>query len=297
MRNKVLYFLGTSVLASFFIIGACSSSSSTSDEVSTTSCTATDNTTATSTVNAYGCYLRTRDVSSCQATRTAQGLSGYWLLFSCDVTVTKSGSTVTLSSSNVPDYKSYYYGSNNNCYESFNTTNGRSPNPGSISEIAITMTAPFTPASKTAPKTTAALGAVGLARNGVVIFNNLAGPGDNIYDESATFDGCEGHPANTTYHYHIEPPAISNNDSNFIGVMRDGFPVYGKKDADGTTPTLDTYGGHTGPLPSDTGTSLYHYHLKSVSGTDGDGNAASEYFLLTTYYYGTPGTTCSNCTP
>src|SRR4051812_39198947 len=56
-----------------------------------------------------------------------------------------------------------------------------------------------------------------------------------------------GHPQGTgIYHYHSEPYALSYDDGNFIGVMRDGYAIYGRKDADGTYPTVDMYGGHTG---------------------------------------------------
>ena len=257
------------------------------------SCSYTANTTETSTVNSYGCARLTRDTSSCRATREAAGLSSFWLDFSCAVDLSKSGSTVTISTEGIPDYKSYYFGSTNACYEDFDIS-GRDPNPNSLAAVDITMSVPFAPAERLLPKTSTAMGTIGVSVNGVAIFNNAAAGDDNIYDEVATFDQCEGHPAGTTYHYHIEPPAISNNDSNLIGVMRDGFPVYGKKDANGTFPALDSYGGHTGALPNDTSTTLYHYHLQYLDGEDGDGNFAEAYFLMTDKYYGTPGT-CTNC--
>jgi hypothetical protein len=291
-----MFALGTAVMT----YTGCGTVSDTTDDTTGDSagdsCSYTANTTETSTVNSYGCALLTRDTSSCRATREAAGLSSFWLDFSCAVDLSKSGSTVTISTEGIPDYKSYYFGSTNACYEDFDIS-GRDPNPGSIAAVDITMGVPYSPAPKSGTKTTTSMGAIGVSVNGVVIFNNEAGPDDNIYDEVATFDQCEGHPAMTTYHYHIEPAAISNNDSNFIGVMRDGFPIYGKKDANGSTPTLDAYGGHTGSLPNDTSTTLYHYHLQSVTGTDGDGNSATAYFLMTDEYNGTPGTTCTNCVP
>ena len=292
-----MFALGTAVLTHAGC-GTVSDSDTTDDTgADGGSCTYTANTTETSTVNSYGCARLTRDTSSCRETREAAGLSSFWLDFSCAVDLSRTSSnTVTISTEGIPDYKSYYFGSTNACYEDFDIS-GRAPNPNSLAAVDITMGVPFAPASKSPPKTTTSMGTIGISVNGVAIFNNAAGPGDNIYDEVATFDQCEGHPAMTTYHYHIEPPAISNNDSNLIGVMRDGFPVYGKKDADGSTPGLDAYGGHTGALPNDTSTTLYHYHLQSVTGTDGDGNSATAYFLMTDEYYGTPGTTCTNCNP
>src|ERR1043165_560780 len=52
-----------------------------------TGCALAANTTATSTVNA-GCALLERDTSSCREAREEIGLSGFWLKFSCRVTIT-----------------------------------------------------------------------------------------------------------------------------------------------------------------------------------------------------------------
>jgi hypothetical protein len=245
----------------------------------------TENTTETGTTNAYGCNLLTRDVSSCEGSRIAQGLSGYWLKFSCRVTLTKSGSSISIASDGEPDFKSSYFDTSDDCYEAF-SADGRHANPNTLGEQSYVMTVSDSPT--TGGNTAMNLGVVGMAANGVAIFSNVAAPGDDIYNEVDTFDKCEGHPAGTIYHYHIEPPAISNSDSNFIGVMLDGHPIYGRKDADGSTPTLDAQGGHTGTTP-DSATAIYHYHVNlQTDGTD------SAYFITSGYYEGTKGT-CSGC--
>lgn len=303
MPNSVIrwaFFILVGLGAAVGFVACGGGAAGTSDSASTGggTCTYTDNTTETGTANSLGCKVRTRDTSSCQASRIAQGLSGFWLDFSCAVTLTKSGASVYLSSKGVPDHMSYYFGSSHACYESFNSTGGRSPNPGTISVLSINMEVPFAPAEKTPTKTDIPMGGIGLAVNGVLIFNNKASPSDNIYDEVETFDSCEGHPAVTHYHYHIEPAAISNNDFALIGVLRDGFPVYGKKDADGNVPNdLDSYGGHEGPLPSDTGTTMYHYHLMDRPGNNTNGDFVNAYFMAGEKYFGTPGNTCTNCNP
>lgn len=132
------------------------------------------------------------------------------------------------------------------------------------------------------------LGVVGVARNGVAIFSNAASPPDNIYDEVATFDKCEGHPAGTMYHYHIEPPSISSSDAYFVGVMRDGHPIYGRYDEGAVTPTLDSEGGHTGTT-LDSSSAIYHYHVNYQ--TDSTDEA---YFVTSGTYKAAPGT-CSGC--
>ncbi|HYX34280.1 MAG TPA: YHYH protein [Oligoflexus sp.] len=291
---------GTTTTTTVASNGTTTTTSTTGDTATTTatdgststSCALTENTTATSTTNAYGCSLLTRDTSTCQATRTSQGLSGYWLKFSCRVTLTKSGSTVEISTDSRPDYLTPYFGSTNVCYTALSASAnaaGRRKNPLSIASQSIAAMVPFAPTTAASASATG-LGLIGVAANGVSIFNNAAAPGDDIYSEVSSFDQCEGHPNSaSSYHYHIEPASISYTDSAFIGVMRDGFPIYGRKDADGTTPTLDSAGGHTGTTVDSPSTAVYHYHVNmQTNGTD------SAYFISTGYYKGTKGT-CTGC--
>src|SRR5262245_52265950 len=55
------------------------------DLAGVTGCPLAVNTTPTTVQNTAGCFVLNRDASACQAARTAQGLSGYWLKFSCRV--------------------------------------------------------------------------------------------------------------------------------------------------------------------------------------------------------------------
>ncbi|MGZ5007636.1 MAG: YHYH protein [Methylobacter sp.] len=245
-------------------------------------CSLTANTSATATVTS-GCTLISRDSSACQASRIAQGLSGAWLKFSCRVTLTKSGSNVILTTDSQPDYKSNYFSTGNACYTAYTPS---FPDPGTIGVQNISMTIPISPGGKSAAMP---LGVVGAAINGVSLFNNSAAPGDDIYQEAFSFDQCQGHPAGTKYHYHSEPYSISYNDSNLIGVLRDGYFLYGRKDQDGSTPTLDIYGGHTGTTPDSPSTPVYHYHTNlQSSGT------RSAWFLTTGNYKAAAGA-CTGC--
>ncbi len=215
-------------------------------------------------------------------------MSGFWLKFSCNVTLTKSGGNVIVSTSSQPDRKSPYYGSSSPCYEALSVS-GRAVNPNLLSSQDTEMTIPYTAAAAGSTSTMAG-GAVGVTVDGVVIYDNEAAPGDSTYDEVATFDKCEGHPDNTgMYHYHAEAPSISSEDEAFVGVMRDGFPVYGRYDSGASTPTLDTAGGHTSTTVDSPSTSVYHYHTNlQTDGTD------SAYFLTKGLYKGTAGT-CTGC--
>lgn len=281
--------LGLIVVAT--LVGGCAKTSSSSSGA----CSLTDNTT-TGASSSNGCYLLTRDTSSCQASRTAQGLTGYWLHFSCRVTLTKSGSNVIITTDGQPDYKSPYFSTSNACYESGFPT-GRSANPNTLGEQNISMTVPMSPSSPSnTTGSSMSMGAVGVALNGVVIYSNAAAPGDDIYEEVNTFDKCEGHPAGTMYHYHTEPTTASNLDNNFIGVMRDGYPIYGRYDAGSTTPSLThggstTKGGHSGTTVDST-SSVYHYHVNlQTSGSD------SAYFITSGNYMGPSGQvgSCTGC--
>jgi hypothetical protein len=238
-----------------------------------------------------GCHLLTRDTSSCEASRTAQGLSGFWLKFSCRVTLTKSGSTVTITADSQPDYTSPYFATTNSCYsEGFPT--GRAANPNTLAPQNLSITVPYSPTAVGGTTGIAMpMGVIGVALNGVAIFSNAAAPGDSIYAEVATFDKCEGHPAGTKYHYHTEPTTASDGDENFIGVMRDGFPAYGRYDSGGVTPTLNmaSTGAHLGTTVDSPSTAVNHYHVNlQTSGSD------SAYFITSGYYLGTAGS-CTGC--
>ncbi len=179
--------------------------------------------------------------------------------FSVSVAKSSDGSSVTIETDSIPDYKSYYFGSSSPNYDA--STTPSNPNPNRIIAQGYTFTLPYRPAKKASSSATP-MGPVGVTTNGVVIYNNQAAPPDNIMNEVATFDTYTGHPTNTgSYHYHLEPTSITNNDSALVGVMLDGFPIYGRKDTDGSTPSnLDNCNGHTG-VTQDFPEGIYHYHI------------------------------------
>jgi hypothetical protein len=270
---------------------ACSGSNSTSiagadagADTSAAACPLGTNTTVVST-NA-GCSLLSRDASSCKAARQAAGLSGFWLSFSCRVSLTSDGTYVTVKADSQPDYASSYF-NGTACHIDPTGT----PNPNHLIPQAITMIVPLSPTDATQNMT---LGVVGVAANGVAIFDNQAAPGDDIYSEVATFDPCQGHPTPTNiYHYHTEPYALTYDDSRFVGVLRDGIPVYGRRDIDNTIPPLDVSGGHTGPTPDST-TPVYHYHVNQQTSTNPKSSGQSAWFITTGNYHGQAGG-CTGC--
>ena len=265
---------------------ACGSHAETA--IDATGCTLTAETAATSTVT-NGCALLRRDTSSCDAARMGQGLSGFWLKFSCRVALTAEAATVVLTTDDQPDYESNYFAATSPCHVAYAT---QFPDPNTIATQQIAMTVPSAPGGGSAVM---ALGAVGMALNGVAIFDNQAAPGDDIFDESGSFDQCQGHPQQQgVYHYHSEPYAISYADDAFIGVMRDGNPIYGRYDPDGSLPALDASGGHTGVTVDSPAMPVYHYHLNLQTSTNAGTAGEMVWFLTTGTYASTPGS-CTGC--
>jgi hypothetical protein len=203
--------------------------------------------------------------------------------FNC-VNVTTSGNNYVFTTTNLPPWKSAYYSTTSPCYESvmFATTN--KANPNTISSQNITLTIPITP-TLAAGNTSAFGGGVGISVDGILFFNNEAAPGDSLATEYSTFDDSQGHPPqNGQYHYHVEPPKLTNDGSDFIGLMLDGYLIFGKKNSSGsgTYPTLDSLGtvdctptsiGYTTPTKC--------YHVRNASGVSA--------FLISNYR-GTKGT-------
>ena len=117
-------------------------------------------------------------------------------------------------------------------------------------------------------------GLIGLIISGAALFNPYEGGGgvalDGNFDLNGVFfiDACNGHPQNQgAYHYHGVPYCITDvidvagDHSTMIGVLLDGFPIYGPQDNGGDAPTdLDECHGHVGSTP-EFPDGIYHYHL------------------------------------
>jgi hypothetical protein len=95
---------------------------------------------------------------------------------------------------------------------------------------------------------------MGVAVNGVSIFNQYAAMYSPLTNEANGFDQYGGHPQQQgVYHYHVEPTYITANKGKdaLIGFLLDGFPVYGPLEGTKTITNadLDVYHGHTRLLP------------------------------------------------
>jgi len=167
------------------------------------------------------------------------------------LTVSVNGNYVTFTTQNLPNHKSPYWPTNNALYEAYNGTNGNfNINPNRISSQNISITVPLNP-SEASTKQATSLGPIGISVNGVVFYNQYAGPNNQaLTNEIDSFDQFLGHPQQSgQYHYHVEPTYLTGQfgDSAFLGLLADGFPVYGPVE-NGKTITnsdLDAYHGHT----------------------------------------------------
>src|SRR5215217_3339406 len=149
--------------------------------------------------------------------------------FSSALTVTVEGSNVVLRSNGLPDHKSPYFAKTSAQYEAYNGTNSRFQlAPNQIAEQQLVMRIPITPVKLSTPSPTP-LGPIGIAVNGVALFNQYAGGGQPLAGEIDTFDQYNGHPQMAgQYHYHAEPYWLTRASKEaLVGVLLDGYPVYG----------------------------------------------------------------------
>lgn len=186
--------------------------------------------------------------------------------FTDNVNAYVDGEFVIIETDDLPNHPSPYYTTTNALYQAYNGSNPNFMlNPNRIAEQSITFRIPLNPTEATTKESTP-LGAIGVSINGVVFFNQYAGPNNQpLTNEIDSFDQYLGHPQNQgTYHYHQEPTYLTTNNGSdvLLGWLLDGFPVYGPME-DGarvTNADLDDYHGHN-HATTDYPAGIYHYHI------------------------------------
>ena len=212
------------------------------------------------------------------------GIPAAFKLFDERMEMYIDGDYMVIESDNVPNHPSPYFPNSDSRYEAYNGSNGNyNQNPNSIDEQTFVYRIPINPSEATV-KSNTNLGSIGIAINGVSLFNQYAGPNNQpLTNEINSFDQYNGHPQRTgVYHYHFEPIYLSSAHGReaFLGFLLDGFPVYGPEE-NGETLTsddLDEYHGHFGSTP-EYPDGIYHYHF-----TEDDP------YLNVGQFFGTPGT-------
>lgn len=247
-------------------------------------------------INLLFVFIATSCISSCKkdenttpTTPTNNTVPAVYAKIYGASSITSDGTFITIKSNGTPDHKSAYYPLNNSLYEAYSGTtfggNTFVKNPNVIATQTFTFKIPLNPTVATNHVATP-LGAIGVALNGVALFNQYAGPNNQaLTSEIASFDKYYGHPTGTSlYHYHVEPlylTTVKSTKSGLMGFLLDGFPVYGPQEENNTTVVssgLDVYHGHSHST-IDFPNGIYHYHF-----------TADAPYMNGNGYYGTPGT-------
>lgn len=184
------------------------------------------------------------------------------------VTISFDGDEITIESNGLPNHTSPYWPDNNPLHIDKVANNTDALTPGRIGDRSYTLTVSTTP-ELASSGTTTGLGAIGISVTGVPIFNDQEGGNEPIEEGIVeTFDYAGAHNGPSGYHYHIESYDVPENttlsfdDEKLVGIMSDGFLLYGRREADGSYPSdLDASGGHFGTTPHSNGVEVYHYHI------------------------------------
>lgn len=183
------------------------------------------------------------------------------------VTITFDGNEVIIESNGMPNHTSPYWEETAPLY--IEPVVAVAQTPGRIGgDRLLTVTLPTAPVLAATSSATG-LGPIGISVTGVPIFNDTEGPNRPIEEMIVeTLDYAGAHNGPSGYHYHIESydvpenTVLSHDDEKLVGIMADGFLLYGRKEADGSYPTdLDASGGHWGVTPHSDGVEIYHYHI------------------------------------
>ena len=216
-----------------------------------------------------------------------------------NVSIFLDGTDVVIESNGLPDHTSPYWSSiarpsrgvvateDHPLYVEPTVTSLDRMVPGNIDDFVGMYTLTVASSPEIAGSSTGtSLGAIGIAVSGSMIYNDQEGEGRSIDDAAGGLDYVGAHTGPSSYHYHFEPAAISEDDENLVGVIADGFFIYGRRCAStGTHPDdLDASGGHT-TVTQHTDVPEYHYHI--VNDLYIDTNARS-YILFAGDYQGIP---------
>lgn len=196
-----------------------------------------------------------------------------------------NNTTVSIETNGLPDHTSPYWSPTHRLYVNPTVATRANMSPGYIDNFEGTFELQVAATPVKAAQTTAtSLGAIGIAKSGAVIYNqNEAGNVQITENVSSGLDYNGAHTGPSSYHYHFEPTAFTDNDTNLVGVIADGFFLYGRKcHATGTYPTdLDSSNGHVA-ITQHTTEAEYHYHIGNTT------IYGAYYVNFTGDYQGTP---------
>lgn len=197
-------------------LSACSSNNTDDNTASTT----TDGNNTTSGDTDTGNNSTSAAALSCDEIATAFVTKGSANADLPDPTVSAScvEDTVVITSNQIPDFPYI------------------ETSPGNPQEYDLEYTIPAVPTMAEAVSDVQALGAIGIAINGIPIFGATEGTGGDVLSLAGGFNECGGHNGPTGYHYHtfsvigsdvcLFSEAQASADPQLFGYAFDGYPIY-----------------------------------------------------------------------
>jgi len=171
------------------------------------------------------------------------------------------GSDVVIETNGLPNHTSVYWGEGHELYIEESTvalTPSLIPNYDGEATLRVSSNPQLASSS-----TATSLGAIGISVSGAAIFNDQEGNGP-LEGAAVSLDYTGAHIGPAEYHYHLEPTAWSVDDDELIGILADGFFIYGRRcNSTGEHPTdLEASGGHAS-ITQHTSEAEYHYHIEN----------------------------------
>lgn len=196
------------------------------------------------------------------------------------VVLSEDGCTIALESAGKPDHTSSYWDAGNESGLYVEPEDAalfdQQRSPGDIEDYIndFDLTVPVAP-ELAANSSATPLGAIGIALSGAPIFNDSEGNGDVSMGVIQGFDRNGAHTGPQTYHYHLEPKAISYDDDSLVGIIADGFLIFGRRcySSAGYPTDLDESNGHTSVTLYTGGAAEdaeYHYHISNEQYLNGE---------------------------
>ncbi|MGB3774417.1 MAG: YHYH protein [Leeuwenhoekiella sp.] len=176
------------------------------------------------------------------------------------VTIYLDGSEVVIETTGLPNHETVYWGEGNELYRDEPGVEV-TPSIMSSNNNATSIRVDATP-DLSGNQIDTQLNTIGIAVSGSSIFNDQEGNGP-LAQAAASLDWTGAHIGPGVYHYHLEPKAFSDDDTNLVGILLDGVFLYGRKcSSTGAYPTdLDISGGHSSTTQYTDGETEYHYHI------------------------------------
>ena len=204
--------------------------------------------------------------NACKKNKNTEDLHAAFSDFDADnLNIYIEDDEVVIETNGLPNHTSPYWSVNHDLYVEPTVTTTAEMAPGDIDDFNgdFTLRVPVN-AEKAASPSATGLGPIGIAVSGSVIYNDQEGPNVPLDNAAPSLDYSGAHTGPQSYHYHLEPKAWSNDDHKLIGIISDGFFLYGRRDSEnGDYPTdLDASGGHFGPTIHNPD-GEYHYHIQN----------------------------------